>query len=424
MDFGGHKLRKFVVIFLILLICIIGFTAHYVEIETVTSTDVILSVTPYYDAIEKPRVYLYTPTGFIKAKNIKDNLYEFKDGMYSWVIPIVYGRDTLNHTITGVVSDVVLNLQEYKKSINLKVFTDPDNLTLIIKVETDYKIFDAKIDNISLDIIKISNGYLLVTDKKRKEYNNNLIITITMKNGKKKKVNYNLFTLNGFTTYLRGDFTPYVTNIIGMHTVKSGETLWEIANKYGVRTADLQIINKLDDPNKIYSGMKLKIGTVQFLEGLTTIVVNLYTSRLAVYYSGKLVKEFPVSIGRSDATPPGIYWILDKQIDPALYWYGEYIPPRSPINGLGTRFLQFSNPSFGIHGTTKPWEIGRKISHGCIRMFNFDVETLDSFADLGSPVIVIKDDKDFPENLTDLPEFLAFKENLASKSDEIIPNRR
>jgi lipoprotein-anchoring transpeptidase ErfK/SrfK len=424
MDFGGYKLRKFVLLFLILLIGIVGFAAHYVEIETVTSTDVILSVKSYYDSEENPRVYLYTPTGFIKAKNIENNLYEFKDGKYSWVIPIVYGKDTMGHTITGVVSEVVLNLEEFKKLVNLKVFTDPNNLNLVIKVETDYKIFDAKIDNIPLNIIKISNGYLLITDKKRKEFNNNLDITLTIKNGKKKKVNYNLFTLNGFTTYLRGDFTPYVVNIIGIHVVKKGEILWEIANKYGVRTADLQIINDIEDPNKIYPGMRLKIGTVQFLEGLTTIVVNLYTSRLAVYYSNKLVKEFPVAIGRSDATPPGIYWILDKQIDPALYWFGEYIPPRSPINGLGTRFLQFSDPSFGIHGTTKPWEIGKKTSHGCIRMFNFDVETIDSFVDLGSPVIIIKDDRDFPEDLNNLPEFLAFKQNLASKSEETIPNRR
>jgi lipoprotein-anchoring transpeptidase ErfK/SrfK len=416
-DVGGRKLKKFLVLILSYL-SILLLAAHYVEIESVSSTGVILSVKPYYDAVEKPRVYLYSPTGFIKAKNIEDNLYEFKDGKYSWVIPIVYGKDTLNHTITGVVSDVILDIREYKKSINLKVYTDTRNLNLVIKVETDYIVSDAKVDDIPLNIVKIADGYLLITDKRRKEFQNNLNITFLMKNGKKKQLNYNLFTLNGFTTYLRGDFTPYVKTIIGTHVVQRGETLWEIANKYGVRTADLQIINNLEDPNKIYSGMKLKIGTVQFLEGLTTIVVNLYTSRLAVYYSEKLVKEFPVAIGRSDATPPGIYWILDKQVDPALYWYGEYIPPRSPVNGLGTRFLQFSDPSFGIHGTTKPWEVGRRISHGCIRMFNFDVETLDAFVDLGSPVIVIKDDRELPDNLSDLPEFITFKNNLLSKKNE------
>ncbi|SHH44133.1 L,D-transpeptidase family protein [Thermosipho atlanticus] len=395
-----------------LYIFLITFGAHYVEIETVTSTEVLLSVTPYYEPSISPKVYLYTPTGFIIARKAGNNLYEFRDGNYSWVIPIVYGKNNLNQIVTGVVSNVILDLREYKKSINLKVYTDPESKSLVAKVETEYTIVKAKVDDIRLDVIKTSEGYLLITKKPRKEFRNQLIITIRLKNGKEKKVEYNLFTLNGFTTYLRGDFTPYITNIFGTHTVKKGEILWEIANKYGVRTADLQIINKLEDPNKIYPGMKLKIGTVQFLEGLTTVVVNLSTSRLAVYYAGKLVKIFPVAIGRSDATPPGIYWILDKQIDPALYWYGEYIPPRSPINGLGTRFLQFSNPTYGIHGTTKPWEIGRRISHGCIRMFNFDVETLDAFVNLGSPVIVIKEYKNFPDNLSDLPEFTAFKEKM------------
>jgi len=149
-DVGGRKLKKFLVLILSYL-SILSLAAHYVEIESVSSTGVILSVKPNYDAVEKPRVYLYSPTGFIKAKNIEDNLYEFKDGKYSWVIPIVYGKDTLNHTITGVVSDVILDIREYKKSINLKVYTDTRNLNLVIKVETDYIVSDAKVDDIPLN---------------------------------------------------------------------------------------------------------------------------------------------------------------------------------------------------------------------------------------------------------------------------------
>ncbi|MBO8160718.1 MAG: L,D-transpeptidase family protein [Thermosipho sp. (in: Bacteria)] len=405
-------MKRIVLLFFVNIVVYI-LAGHYVEINTVTSTGVTLEVKPVYDAINAPKVYIYSPTGFTIARKKGDSLYEFEDGNYTWVIPIVYGKNILGQTVVGVLPKPILDLNEYKKSIDLKVYTDPDNLSLVIKVETVYEILDAKIDDIPLDVIKTSEGYILYSEKRRKEYRNHLYITLNIE-GKKRIVTYDLFTMNGFTTYLRGDFTPYITNIITTHTVSRGETLWEIANKYGVRTADLQIINKLDDPNKIYSGMKLKIGTVQFLEGLTTVVINLSTSRLAVYYAGKLVKIFPVSIGRSDATPPGIYWILDKQVDPALYWYGEYIPPKSPINGLGTRFLQFSDPWFGIHGTTKPWEIGRRISHGCIRMFNLDVEALDAFVDLGSPVIVIKKYKEFPEELIDLPEFAIFKKDISN----------
>lgn len=389
--------------------------AHLVEVDTVTSTKVVLLVKPYYEAVEQPKVYLYGPTGFIRAKYKGNDLYEFEDGSFKWIIPIVYGKNKFGQIVTGLLSDTVVDLYQYKRNISIKVLTDPNDLSITVKIDTGYELVSGEIDGKKMILIKTQTGYLLYTKEKRKEYRNNLILKIRLPNKKEKVISYDLFTLNGFTTHLRGDFTPYIVKNITTHVVKSGETLWEIAQKYGVRTADLQIINKLDNPNKIYSGMKLKIGTVQFMEGLTTVVVNLATSRLAVYYAGKLVKVFPVAIGRSDSMPPGIYWILKKEIDPALYWYGEYIPPRSPINGLGTRFLQLSNPKYGIHGTTKPWEIGRRISHGCIRMFNFDVEALDAFVDLGSPVIVIKSPKDFSDDISDIPEFLSLKEKIKNQ---------
>ncbi|ANQ54006.1 hypothetical protein BG95_06195 [Thermosipho sp. 1063] len=400
---------KKIYMILYLFLTVLLFSAHYVEVHTVTATGIVLSITPYYSAVKAPKVYIYGPTGFVRAENIGNNIYEFEDGKFSWIVPIIFGENRFGQIVTGVLPTPIIDVYQYKKNVSVKVLTNPKDLSLTVKVDTDYDVVSGDIDGDKMILIKSDSGYILYTDKKRKEHQNILKITVKLDGKKSKDVTYKLFTLNGFTTYLRGDFTPYVFNKITTHVVKKGETLWEIAKKYGVRTADLQIINELDDPNKIYAGMRLDIGKVQFTEGLTSIVVNLATSRLAVYYAGKLVKIFPVAIGRSDSMPPGIYWIFDKQIDPALYWFGEYIPPRSPINGLGTRFLQLSNPKYGIHGTTKPWEIGRRISHGCVRMFNRDVETLDSFVDLGSPVFVVKNFKDFPENLSNIPEFVKFK---------------
>ena len=168
---------------------------------------------------------------------------------------------------------------------------------------------------------------------------------------------------------------------------------------YGLRVADLEIVNNIEDGSKILAGSTLKLARVKFKESITTVVINVATARIAVYYDGTIVKQFPAAIGRSDATPLGRYTIIKKEIDPALYWFGEYIPPRSPINGLGTRYLQLSNPTYGIHGTTKPWEIGKRISHGCIRMLNQDVESLDAFIDIGTHVIVVKNFEPFPEQL-------------------------
>jgi hypothetical protein len=53
---------------------------------------------------------------------------------------------------------------------------------------------------------------------------------------------------------------------------------------------------------------------------------------------------------------------------------------------LGTRWLGLSLKGFGIHGTNVPSSIGRKASHGCIRMRNRDIEELFELIQVGSVV--------------------------------------
>ena len=58
---------------------------------------------------------------------------------------------------------------------------------------------------------------------------------------------------------------------------------------------------------------------------------------------------------------------------------GKYTPraANDPLNPLGERWMGLIIPGkngYGIHGTIKPNEIGRYVSNGCIRMFNYDIE--------------------------------------------------
>ncbi len=45
----------------------------------------------------------------------------------------------------------------------------------------------------------------------------------------------------------------------GIYTVKSGDTLWKIAQKFGVSLVWLINTNKLTDPDRIYPGQKLRV---------------------------------------------------------------------------------------------------------------------------------------------------------------------
>ncbi len=112
------------------------------------------------------------------------------------------------------------------------------------------------------------------------------------------------------------------------------------------------------------------------------ITINKSKNILTLYEGGKPVKKYPVAIGNpSTLTPSGKFTIVNKVVNPA--WggggYAKPIKGGSPSNPLGYRWMGLSikgGSSYGIHGTTDPYSIGTYASHGCIRMFNFDVESL------------------------------------------------
>lgn len=64
----------------------------------------------------------------------------------------------------------------------------------------------------------------------------------------------------------------------------------------------------------------------------------------------------------------------------------------SPLRGqFGPRFIRLKTPvttQVGIHGTCAPWSLGRRASHGCIRIHNENILKLVEYAKPGMPVIV------------------------------------
>lgn len=80
-------------------------------------------------------------------------------------------------------------------------------------------------------------------------------------------------------------------------------------------------------------------------------------------------------------TPPAE--MLQRRPDLPRYMAG------GPKNPLGARALYLGNTLYRIHGTNENWSIGKKVSSGCIRLRNADVEDLYNRVDVGSKVIVI-----------------------------------
>lgn len=166
------------------------------------------------------------------------------------------------------------------------------------------------------------------------------------------------------------------------HTINPGDTLAGLAKKYGT-TVELLRKNNGVSRDKIYAGMKLKVPTARF-----SIVVDRQTNRLLVLADDKPLKRYKVATGRRDRTPPGAFKIINKLENPTWYNAGTVVPPDSPKNILGTRWMGFDKSGYGIHGTTLPETIGTYSSKGCIRMLNSEVEELYTIIPLGTQVLV------------------------------------
>ena len=181
------------------------------------------------------------------------------------------------------------------------------------------------------------------------------------------------------------------SDIVGMvqyHTVGSEDTLYSIAREYDLGILELMAANPGVDPWIPPKGFAITIPSLYVLpSGLRRgIVINLSEMRLFYFKDAKTVMTFPVGIGREGwNTPLGETKIILKRKDPVWIPTASIlaekpdlpkIVPAGPDNPLGQFALSLGWPSYAIHGTNKPYGIGLRSSHGCIRMYPSDIEAL------------------------------------------------
>ncbi len=166
------------------------------------------------------------------------------------------------------------------------------------------------------------------------------------------------------------------------YMVVAGDTLYEIAQKYHTTVALLKKSNGLTS-DLIRPGMKLKVQT-----GVISIQVDKSENVLTLSVDDKPVKHYRVATGTNNGTPIGEFKIINKLENPTWFKAGAVVPPESPENILGTRWLGFDNPGYGIHGTTLPESIGHQATTGCVRMLNNEVEELYALVPVGTQVAV------------------------------------
>lgn len=73
---------------------------------------------------------------------------------------------------------------------------------------------------------------------------------------------------------------------------------------------------------------------------------------------------------------------------------------------FGPKFIRIA-PSIGLHGTSSPGSIGKRISHGCIRLNNKNILELVNHVEVGMPVIVSPGPRDMLVNQSEGRNILA-----------------
>ncbi len=206
---------------------------------------------------------------------------------------------------------------------------------------------------------------------------------------------------------------PKGINVVGesfLVEAKKSETLTDIAREYGVGYNE--IVKANPDVDVWYPGDKtpVVIPTRYILPDTPRSGIVLNLPEMRIYYYPKPKKgeapkviTYPVGIGRQDwETPRGQTYIAEKKRHPT--WtppasiraehaaQGDPLPavvPAGPDNPLGTRAMRLGLRSYLIHGTNKPYGVGMRVSHGCIRMRREDVETLFEIVPRGETVRII-----------------------------------
>ncbi|MDD3375205.1 MAG: L,D-transpeptidase family protein [Candidatus Omnitrophica bacterium] len=168
-----------------------------------------------------------------------------------------------------------------------------------------------------------------------------------------------------------------------IHIVEKGDSLGKIGQKYNCTIALIKKSNNLKD-DTIRLNQRLRIWTSEF-----SVLVDKSQNTLILKAGDDIVKTYTVSTGENNSTPVGTFVIETKLIDPVWFKSGAIIPPDSPKNVLGTRWMGFDIPGYGIHGTTEPEALGQQVTAGCVRMRNDEVEELYDLLPFGTKVTIV-----------------------------------
>lgn len=196
------------------------------------------------------------------------------------------------------------------------------------------------------------------------------------------------YDLPGANSRLVGENMEYV-----VPAAENGQPLEAVAAKFQLGLTNMLEANPKADPLLLQAGEKLVIPHQLILPDAPRegIVLNVAEMRLYYYPKGKRVVEvLPIGIGQLGTDTPenwvtsvqrkkaGPTWTPTPKMHAEYAARGESLPavwPAGPDNPMGL-FALYIGKMYAIHGTNAQFGIGLRVSHGCVRLRNEDIEYL------------------------------------------------
>ena len=197
---------------------------------------------------------------------------------------------------------------------------------------------------------------------------------------------------------------------LGKISARHEDTLPDIARANGLGFREIKLANPGVDTWLPGRGTEIMLPTRYVLPDTPRVGIVLNIPEMRLYYyplqdTGQApeVITHPIGVGRQGwATPYLDTRVIQKKTRPS--WY----PPESireeaamegnplprvvgpgPDNPLGSHALYLGFPEYLIHGTNKPFSIGMRVSHGCVRMYPEHIVELFELVEPGTPVTLV-----------------------------------
>lgn len=194
---------------------------------------------------------------------------------------------------------------------------------------------------------------------------------------------------------------PQMIGIPTLFVTRESDTLLDIAREYDAGYVEIRAANPGIDPWMPGGGRKIVVPTQHVPPDAPHrgIVINLPELRLYYYPAKGEPRSFPIGIGgEGKETPVGHTVVAAKRPHPVwIPTQSEHdenpdlpaLVPPGPDNPMGDFALYLGWKGYAVHGTNKPYSIGRRDSHGCIRLYPDDIAWLYRAVAIGTPVTVV-----------------------------------